>query len=308
MDKIEQLKKDIRTLKIQGATNVALSTLEGIKEAANFLGTENKPEIFKSLKSTAETLAYARPTEPLAQNAVRYVFDTDGEPPGYYLQKAEDYKKLIDDAKTKMALQASSLIRNGGHYITHCHSSTVVTMFKEAWNSGKRFSVYTTETRPLYQGRITATELVAAGLSDITFIIDDAVSTLIEDTNQKIDGIFIGADLLSKEGFVNKIGSLSITHAAQKHYVPVYTISILLKYDPREMNQSLIERRNSNEIWPDAPAGIKFLTQAFDYIPYTSGVNIICEEGILNGNQLLDKVTELYPFIIKSSEYFKRDN
>jgi ribose 1,5-bisphosphate isomerase len=302
MDKINQLEKDIKSLKIQGATDIALATLEGIAIALRHPEGGRMPacrpgsDSFQVEKS-AERLAYARPTEPLAQNAVRFVFDKENQSPQYYRERLEEYKRLLSEAKGKMANYGASFIQNGGVYLTHCHSSTVVSMFIKARKKGKQFAVIATETRPKYQGRITVGELIKAGFEDVTLIIDDVAPSIIEGRIKHIDGVFIGADLLSQNGFVNKVGSLGIAYAAKLSNIPLYSLSILLKYDPRPYSAKIIEQREGSEIWPDAPTGLQFYAPAFDYVPYKLGVKLICEDGIIERRVVEEKARKLYKFL-----------
>lgn len=293
MDKINQLEKDIRSLKIQGATNIALATLEGIKFAV-----ESGIEDPQKLQTIGERLAYARPTEPLAQNAVRYIFAQKNKQVNHLLGKAEEYKSLISQSKEKMARHGISFIQNGGVYLTHCHSSTVVSMFIEGRKQGKRFSIFATETRPLYQGHKTVRELLEAGFEDVTLIIDDVAESLLEGRAKTIDAVFIGADLLSQNGFVNKVGSLGIAYAAERRNIPLFCLSVLLKYDPRPYLPSIIEQRGGYEIWPaDAPKNLSFYAPAFDYVPYKIGMKLICEEGLLEDKDIIKTTYALYPFL-----------
>lgn len=289
---IERIEKDIKSLTIQGATNIALSVLEGIKIAA-----QNKVKSWEQLYAIGEKLAYARPTEPLAQNALRFLFAQKGKPPDYYIERIHEYISLVADAKEKMAGNGASFVQNGGVYLTHCHSSTVVSMFEKARKIGRRFSVFTTETRPRFQGRKTAQELLEAGIEDVTLIIDDVAESLLEGRAKTINAVFIGADLLSEDGFVNKVGSLGISFAAQRRRIPFYCLSVLLKYDPRPYSPSVIEQRGSDEIWPDAPANLSFYSPAFDFVPYKTGVKIICEEGLVNSKDISKKACSLYSFL-----------
>ncbi len=292
MDKIEKIKKDIKSITIQGATNVALSTLEGVK-----IAVESGIKDHYKLQMIGEKLAYARPTEPLAQNAIRFIFVQKDQKIDFYLKRIEAYKLLISQTKEKMAVNGSSFIQNGGVYLTHCHSSTVVSMFREARKSGKRFSIFATETRPRFQGRKTVIELLEAGLEDVTLIIDDVAPSILEGRLKHIDAVFIGADLLSKEGFVNKVGSLGIAYAGERRNIPLYCLSVLLKYDPRPYSPSFIEQREGYEIWPEAPKDLNFYAPAFDFIPYKTGVKIICEEGLLEGKDIENRAFSLYPFL-----------
>lgn len=287
MDKTDCLYQDIKSLKIQGATNVALAVLEGIRISSQ--GGAN-------LQEAALRLAYARPTEPLAQNAVRFIFDKKGQLPDYYLRRAQEYQKMIEKAKDEMGTVGTKLIKNGGVYLTHCHSSTVTSMFIKAKKERENFSVFATETRPMFQGRITAKELLEAGI-EATLIIDDAAISLLEGQQKQIEAVFIGADLLTDKGFVNKVGSLGLACAAKRNRTPFYSLSILLKYDPRPFSKELIEQRNPDEIWKEAPQNLKIYAPAFDFVPYDTGVKIISEKGIIEGKDIANKARELYPFI-----------
>lgn len=296
-DKLAQLVMDIKKMKIQGATNVALTVIDGLLLAYNDWKNENNPYLYQYLYSKVSPLAFARPTEPLAQNALRYIFGQKEENPENYLERGWHYKEMIEDSKKKMGDIGQAFIQNGGVYLTHCHSSTVTQMFIKAYKSGKKFSVIATETRPNFQGRITVEELLKAGINDVTMIIDDVAPSLLLENNLKISAIFMGADLLSRDGFVNKIGSLSLAHCALEKSIPLYVLSILLKYDPRPFEYAMIEMRDGREIWPEAPAKLKFHTPVFDFVPYDDNLKIITETGIMEGRIAEQKAREIYPFV-----------
>lgn len=297
METLEQLFQDIKNLKIQGATNIALATIRGLTTAVDKLKRGNPSDPDSFLISEITRLANARPTEPLAQNAVRYIFSQKSSGPEIYLQKSAEYEKMIADSKYKMAGFGTEFIKDGGIYLTHCHSSTVTNMFINAYKSGKKFKIYVTETRPLYQGRITARELLDAGLPDVTMIIDDVATSLLLENKMGFSAVFIGADLLSQDGFINKVGSIGIAYCTRENNLPLYCISILLKYDPKPYSDNILELRNPQEIWPDAPKKLQFYTPAFDFIPYYPNVFIITETGILQGSEVYIKAPQTYSFL-----------
>ncbi|OGG00702.1 hypothetical protein A3D78_04295 [Candidatus Gottesmanbacteria bacterium RIFCSPHIGHO2_02_FULL_39_14] len=297
MNPITRLEEDIKNLKIQGATNIAFAVLDGLTLSENTLKHQINLDPHIYLLEQSIRLAFVRPTEPLAQNAVRFIFQKKQTSAQDYLKLGSQYKKMISEAKNKMGKFGADLITDGGVYLTHCHSTTVTNMFITAAKQGKKFQILVTETRPLYQGRITAQELLEAGIDHVTMIIDDVATSLLLKNIMNIKAVFIGADLLSQEGFVNKVGSLGIAFAARENQIPVYSMSILLKYDPRPYTDDLLERRESMEIWPDAPKDLKFHSPAFDYIPYDNNISIISETGLLKGAQIKNKALELYPFL-----------
>ena len=66
---VEQLHKEIKEIKIQGATNVAISTFKGMKSALR-TGFSSSGDLLEDIVDVGKYLAYARPNEPLAQNGV----------------------------------------------------------------------------------------------------------------------------------------------------------------------------------------------------------------------------------------------
>jgi len=289
----DQILADIKALKIQGATNVALAVLDALSKAI-----EEQPDISCfELTKLGEILAYARPTEPLAQNAVRYISAGCTEEA---TKRIAAYKTYIEKGKLTIPQIGVPLLSDGGTYLTLCHSSTTVKLFTAARAKGAYFSLYVAETRPRFQGRITAKELLDAGFDDVTMTVDDVAVSLIEGRIGKIDAVFIGADLINDKGFVNKIGSLAVTAAAKRKHIPVYVLTTLLKYDPTPFSPAMIETRNSEEIWKEAPDNLKFYSPAFDYVSYMSNVHVVCEDGVIPGKQVKKATNKHYPFVFET--------
>ena len=297
MTSITGLEENIKNLKIQGATAVAFAVLDGLKIAEKELDRQPNldPHIF--LQEQSIRLAFSRPTEPLAQNAVRFIFQKKQNSLPAYFSLASQYKKMISESKNKIAELGSNFISNGGTYLTHCHSSTVTDTFISAYTQNKKFRIYVTETRPLLQGRITVKELLTSGVRDIYMIIDSLAPGLLLENKIKIGAVFVGADLLTQNGFVNKVGSLGIARIAAENQIPLYCLCTLLKYDPRPFSQELIEKRDSREIWENAPPELNFLTPAFDIIPYEKNITFVTEAGLLKGGQIESEAYKLYPFL-----------
>ena len=293
MNPIDQVESDIKNLRIQGATNVALAVLDALEKTI-----VNTPAITpEALKDLGTRLAYARPTEPLAQNALRYIFTDQLQDARAIKEKVATYKSFVTDAKKAITGHGSALMHDGATYLTHCHASTVTNVFLNAHREGKHIRVIATETRPLMQGRITIKELLDGGIEDVTMIIDSAAASILSDPARTISAVLIGADLLSEHGFVNKIGSLSIVIAAHARNIPVYCFSTLLKYDPGLFTPALIETRDPKEIWPDAPQNLTMYAPAFDYTPYSPDVTVVCEAGTIKGDIVKHTALNQYPFL-----------
>ncbi|MGZ4851278.1 MAG: translation initiation factor eIF-2B, partial [Candidatus Bathyarchaeia archaeon] len=160
---------------------------------------------------------------------------------------------------------------------------------------GKNFKVICTETRPAYQGRITANELVGLGI-ETTFIVDSAARSFMGN----VDVVIVGADAITSEGnVVNKIGSSSIAVLANEARVPFYVVSELLKFDPETLKGECerIEQRNPAEVWSEAPSKLIVRNPAFDVTPNRYIHGLICEEGIIAPQSVVEIIRLRYPWV-----------
>ena len=141
---------------------------------------------------------------------------------------------------------AQRRVTDGDRLLTHCNSSAVVAILKTAWSQGKRFEVTVTETRPRFQGRITAKELGSAGIP-VTMILDDAARFFMN----RIDKVIVGADAITANGaLVNKIGTSLIALSAHEARTRVFAAAETYKFSPETMIGELIEieERDPSEI------------------------------------------------------------
>lgn len=264
--RFEEILRKIKSVKIQGASNIARNALYAYSLFPN--------------KNSKKALLSSRPTEPMLAN----VLDK--------MQKSSkrEILKHFDEAQKRISKSVFKVIRNGDKIFTHCHSTNVVNALIYSKKCGKKFEVYNTETRPLFQGRKTVIELKRAGIKTTTFI-DSASLIAIGKENKKdriyATKIFLGADALLKGGIINKIGSGMIAELAQKAKVPVYIIADSWKFTKKKVP---IEQRNLNEVWNRAPKEIIIKNPAFEFVPKKNITAIISEKGILDYDEFLKKV------------------
>ena len=190
--------------------------------------------------------------------------------------------KLLDEyanARRTIVEIGSRRIKTGSVILTHCHSSAVSAVFLEAKKNGVDFSVICTETRPVFQGRITARELIEAGIKT-TMIVDSAMRNFVNNVNL----VLVGADAITSEGnIINKIGTSQLALAADEARVPFYVVSELLKFGPQTIHgeYEIIEERHPREIWPKAPKELKIRNPAFDVTQAELISGIVTEKGII---------------------------
>ncbi|MHA1475298.1 MAG: hypothetical protein ACTSQ5_08935 [Promethearchaeota archaeon] len=315
MKEVIEAARKITALEIQGATNIAMFA---VKELVKFAQRQrnkslSREELWKQLIEVEEIFTKSRSTEPAMRNGLMYILGKlqhdQSEGISEDVSKmieiyGSEYENILKEGKKSIAQYGNNLIPDNlkTPYIiqTHCHSSVVEAILIEAHNQGKNFIVVATETRPFYQGRITAKKLTDAGIKVIQ-VVDSAMRWVANKFNSDI--VIIGADAITSEGTVlNKIGSRLLALVAKEMHIPLYVASPLLKYNPGTAfgNYEKIEMRDTKEIWKDwtdLPKDLTYMNPAFETINrvYISGV--ITEAGIYPSGQVHMMFSKIYPFL-----------
>jgi ribose 1,5-bisphosphate isomerase len=295
----------IRKLEVQGARNVAIAAIKAFEALAEETSAKTRKEFMKQLSEARATLFTSRATEPLMRNAVRWIIsqvENSGKENVDALAEvvsssSSKFLKNLEASKERIAEIGSKRIRDGMVVFTHCHSSTVTYLLSKAKKDGKRFEVVCTETRPVFQGRITAKEMLALGVKT-TFIVDSAARSFMRD----VDIVIVGADAITSEGnVINKIGTGTIALLAHEARKPFYVVAELLKFDPATAcgEYEKIEERSPDEVWKDAPEGLNVRNPAFDVTRRDFIHGVICEEGIIPPHSVKEVMHRKYPWIFK---------
>jgi len=266
--RFNKIAKSIKEIKIQGARNIAKAALYAYTLVPK--------------KSSIKKLKSLRPTEPMLEKVLDLI---DKKP----------YKEILnhfDYSQEKINSHVLKLIKNKDKIFTHCHSTNVVNSLIYAKKKNKKFEVYNTETRPLFQGRKTARELKNAGIK-VTMFIDSASAIALKKENKKdkiyATKIFLGSDALLSDGIINKIGSGLISEIAYHNKIPVYIIADSWKFSKMKVP---IENRSLNEVWDRAPKNIKLKNPAFEFVPKKYITGIVTEFGLMKYNDFVKKMRD----------------
>lgn len=262
--------RKIKGVRIQGARDIAIVGL--------------KVYVKNPTQKTIKKLIGVRPTEPCLVNALEFARK-------FGVEKALKHFELARERIAKFGVK-----KINGIVFTHCHSSTVVDILKMAKKEKKKFQVFNTETRPLYQGRKTSYELAKAGIK-VTVVVDAAAGDVL-DKGPVLEGanlMLIGCDAILKQGIINKIGSGMFAEIAYHNKVPVYIATDSWKFSPKPVK---IEFRNYKEVWK-VHDHIKVLNPAFEVVDKKYITAIISELGILKPDEFIKKIKKSYPWIIK---------
>jgi len=263
MDKpVAKTVQDIKSLKIQGARNIALAALDALIHTAKKSGFE------KEFFTAADALSNSRKTAVPLYNVIEAAKRRKS------IEALAELKGFFDVASENAAENGAELIRDNAVIMTHCHSSEAILAMKTAKNRGIHFNAIVTETRPKLQGIRTAQELRAAKIP-VDYVVDSAAGLYM-----KYAGIFlVGCDSIRPEGVYNKIGTYLMAVCAKKHKVPVYFIGDSLKIDRRKSIE--IEMRDVNEVASARELnGAKILNPAFDCTPWNLISGVVTEKDV----------------------------
>ncbi|MBN1998635.1 hypothetical protein JW935_13835 [candidate division KSB1 bacterium] len=157
---------------------------------------------------------------------------------------------------------------------TYSRSSLVRHVLFQAKSLGYQFAVCLTESRPMMEGRLLASELADTGIP-VTLMADAAMSRAVEQG----DVVFVGADAYWENKIVNKVGTDILALLANLYRRPIFVLTTTHKYLPPGVSLPAETEHNSDELWPEAPCGVKISNRYFIDVPRRLFSGIITEEG-----------------------------
>ena len=292
--KVKSICRDIKSLKIQGAREVAKWAVKALSIQASESTAKTAESMKGELIEVADMLAATRPTEPMMRNSLMFVFSRikQEEPKSVKelkdLVETENKNYLISLEKSISAISeyGAREMPKGGTILIHCHSHTVVGIIVRAHEMGKQVKAICCETRPKFQGRTTAKELAEAGVPT-KLIVDSAVKAFIGEA----DAVLVGADSIDSVGnLINKIGTSTIALVAFEKDIPFYSAAELYKFDPMTLWGAItkIEERDPAEVAdPKEFSGVEIRNPAFDLTLAKYITAYITERGVLPPQSLM---------------------
>jgi ribose 1,5-bisphosphate isomerase len=248
--------------------------------------TASQDELMRQLYAAARTLAGARPAMAALSSAVSYILNVQGGPAAV-AQEATRLLKEYDSAPTHIAAYAERYLR--GHLLTCSLSGTVLDVLATCRQRIEH--IFVLEGRPRYEGRTMAQELHARGLA-VTLITDAQADIFLP----SCQAVVVGADSVLASGDVlNKAGTALLGWAAHGHHIPFYVLCETLKISPRRWsddpalqkeNLKMLEEKEGQEVWHQAPTGIAVRNFYFDRTPANLISAWMTERGILDRSSI----------------------
>lgn len=252
-----------------GASALAMRALE----AFEVLCTE--PRTADELHTLAARLEAAQPSMAAVRNVAQlcvHLLAAGGEP-RFALREV---RKELERAEGKIARNALKVFSGSRTLLTVSRSAAVVAAMTFLHGRGRVKGAYVLESRPGFEGRRTAEELVAAGI-DAHLVADALGPSLV----RKVDAVLVGADSVLLDGaLVNKIGTYPLALAAKAAGIPFHAACAVLKMDARHTAATFpgAETRPSEELEP--PKDVRAINVYFDLTPAELVTSYVTDKGV----------------------------
>ena len=145
--------------------------------------------------------------------------------------------------------------------LTLSRSGTVLGILKLWYKINKNLKVVVCESRPKFEGRLTAKEL-----SDIRIEVELITDAMIGIYILKVDAVLIGADsILRNSNVVNKVGSHALALLCKEFKKPFYVVTTKSKYSNKNIFRH--NQEDPNEIWSKRVKNLSISNIYFEEVP-----------------------------------------
>lgn len=217
-------------------------------------------------------------------NRVFFAIGPETESDAIALMLQETVRTFLQNmqfSREEISRNAAALINSNLVVLTHSASSTVLRTITNARKTGRTPRVLCMEGRPLLEGRQQAAALAEQGI-DVTLIIDSAAYHNLK----AVDLVLVGADSLTEDGAVAKIGTASVAVSAQTLGIPCYFLADTAKVWPAILGSQPVHGHAPADVWEEAPEGIRVQNHYYDLTPWTAISGVITEHGLTTANEI----------------------
>ena len=301
---VEDVATAIEDMAIQGAFSISIAAGYGLA-----LTDLAKDDPTTSLRKAADRLIRTRPTGLALRRMVEAcitqannAINSGEDPVAAIVAHADTGAAALARQGWKTGQRVSELLHDGAGILTHCFPDrSFCYLLMEAKRTGKRLTVFCSETRPYLQGsRLTAYCAQQAGFD--TRVVTDGMGAYLM-RNGDIDAFITAADHVCMDGTVcNKIGTYAHALAASANNIPYYVLR-QSGPDTESADESFItiEQRDGDAILEFAgeriaPEGVSGVYPGFDITPPELVRGIVTDRGVFDANKIADYVNTR-PFV-----------
>ena len=237
--------------------------------------------IEKTAKSIVDSQPEMASILTIANNAVNYIDKLDSNTFCECLHRHFDSEKEKISKSIKMICNHTfDIIPDNSNIFIYSYSLTVYEAIIYSINKGKNFNIFCTESRPMNEGVAFSKKLGEKGIN-VTLFVDAAIFSQMNN----IDYVLTGADAITSNGLVNKIGTYGLLMASYFFHIPSFVLCSTDKILP-DLYDYKIFKKNPREIISDNIKNVNPINYYFDITPLKYIKNIITEEGVIDSRQI----------------------
>lgn len=191
-------------------------------------------------------------------------------------QATDEFKRQLRQHALCVAEGALGLIGERSTIVTLSYSSTVQHALIHAQRAGRRLEVICAESWPGNEGSETAQLLTSCGVHARLLSDGKAIESIA-----RADLVLVGADMLTNDGLVNKIGTRRMALAASTAGTPFYTLCGSEKFLPPGFQPLAGIDWTPDDTLADVTRDAHIPQLVFDFTPLAALSGIVTEQGIL---------------------------
>lgn len=128
-------------------------------------------------------------------------------------------REFLHSRQSESARAVAAALADARTVMTVCSSTTAIEGLRMASQEGKLERAIVLETRPDFDGLITAARLAASGV-EVKVVVDGAAASVID----QVQAVLVGADVVTSDAWLlNRIGTATIAEVALARGVPFFS-------------------------------------------------------------------------------------
>ena len=251
----------------------------------------SKEDLFEQLVVVGRDLIKAQPSMASVFNRINFALSVAKdasvqtvsveEAKNLIIREIRRYQNENEKALERIAEFGSQIISGRDTVMTYSASSLVEAILICTKRSGKRFTVIVPESRPMFEGTRMALRLCQQEVK-CSLIVDAAISKFIDRANV----VLVGADRVTEDTLVNKVGTRGVVLLAKAASVPIYAAFETDKFLPRRYLPVVDRQQDPAQICETTDQYLTVQNIYFEETPLDYFFGFVTEKGIVSPEEL----------------------
>jgi translation initiation factor eIF-2B subunit delta len=209
------------------------------------------------------------------------------EAPLPYVRRAvQAFLEQLTQTRERLTRVALERLPPGARILTLSYSSSVLAVLLEAHARQRLSAVFCLESRPMLEGQRLSQALSKARIA-VELGVDAAMVTFAA----RADMALVGADSITADGVVNKLGTTSLALACRHAGIPCYVVADGHKWFPAAASTPAFSQLKAEaDVWSNPPNGVTIWNAYFECTPMMLFSGIIGEDGLRRPEDVLQQL------------------